>query len=220
MRAGAAPAGRLCRVAAPKIDDAARDLSYPQSPLSIAIPQYLATCKEPQTAKQIANALRDAGRDFEAANPVHAVRMMLRKLVGSNADVFHVEWAKWYLKSKCTKAKLEKYLANNRSFGTGGHRKKEHSKRTSAGIEKRRSKGFSWGRSKKATPELIERAKEMLRNGMSLTEVCRTLDVATPTLYQHGIRQRALKKEGKLREQQLPLSDQTEGNNVVRFTKG
>ena len=133
---------------------------------------------------------------------------------------FHVEWAKWYLKSKCTKAKLEKYLANNRSFGTGGHSKKEHSKRTSAGIEKRRSKGFSWGRSKKATPELIERAKEMLRNGMSLTEVCRTLDVATPTLYQHGIRQRALKKEGKLREQQLPLSDQTEGNNVVRFTKG
>ena len=176
-------------------------LSYAQAPLALAIPQYLATCDGPQTAKQIATALLEAGREFESNRPVHAVRMTLRKLVGTNPDIFHVYWAKWWLKSKCTKTQLEKYLAKNAKFGTGGHTKKEHSKRTATGIQNRRNQGLRWGPAPKATPELIERAKQMMRDGMTLTETCRQLDVAIPTLYQFGIRQRELKEEGKrLRE--------------------
>ena len=138
--------------------------------------------------------------------------------MGSNPDLFHVGWAKWYLKSKCTKTKLEKYLASNVNLGTGGRSKKEHAKRTAEGIRKRRGEGASWGPREKGTPELIEKAKEMLRDGVTLGEVCRTLKISTATLYKHGIHQRELKKEGKLRKE-LPLGDQTEGDNVVRFAK-
>jgi DNA invertase Pin-like site-specific DNA recombinase len=113
---------------------------------------------------------------------------------------------------------LEKYLSNNVNFGTGGHSKKEHAKKTAEGIKRRRSEGASWGPREKGTPELIEKAKEMLREGVTLTEVCRTLHVATGTLYKHGIRQRSLKNEGKSRKE-LPLGDQTESENVVRFSK-
>jgi hypothetical protein len=194
------------------------DLSYAQKPLAVSIPEYLATCKEPQTTKQIATALRKAGRDFETANPVHAVRTMLRRAMGSNPDIFHVGWAKWYLKSKCTKKQLEKHAANNVNLGTGGRSKREHAKRTADGIKKRRSAGASWGPREKGTPELIENAKEMLRNGVTLGVVCRTLKVSTATLYKHGIHQRELKKEGK-RQQELALVEQTEADNVVRFAK-
>lgn len=176
-------------------------LTYAQAPLAVAIPQYLETCNQPQTTKQIANALLQAGREFESSQPVHTVRNTLRKLVGANPDLFHVAWAKWWLKSKCTKAQLDKYLAKNAKFGTGGHSKKEHAKRTSVGIRKRRAEGLPWGPTVKATPELLDRARQMLRDGVTLTETCKTLGVATPTLYQFGIRQRALKKEGELQRQ-------------------
>jgi hypothetical protein len=193
-------------------DKGKQDLSYASSPLAYAIPAYLASCKEPQTAKQIAKALQRAGRDFESDTPVHAIRIALRRMVGKNPDLFHSGWAKWYLKSKCTKAQLEKYLKKNVNFGTGGHGKKAHSKATSDAIQKRISEGKKWGGPKKATPELVERAKEMLRSGMPLHEVCSTLGVAIPTLYQHGLRQRALKKEGELWKG-LSL----ENDNVVRL---
>lgn len=185
-------------------------LSYANSPLTLAIPEYLSTCDGPRTAKQIAAALLEAGRDFESANPVHSVRTSLRKMVGAQPDILNVAWSKWWLKSKCSRRQLEKYMAKNARFGTGGHSKKEHAKRTSAGIRERMSKGLPWG-PKKATPELLEQAREMLRSGVTLTEVCRTLNVATPTLYQYGIRQRALKQEGKLRKERLSGGDQAQG---------
>jgi len=184
-----------------KVEQTGRDTSYVHLPLTLAIPAYLADCKEPQTAKQIASALVQAGRDFETAKPVHSVQTALRKAMIANSDVFHATWCKWWLKSKCTKAQLEKYLAKNARFGTGGHTKKEHAKRTSDGIAKRRSQGLRWGPKPKATPELLERAKQMMRDGVSLSETCRQLDVAIPTLYQFGIRQRDLQKEGELQRQ-------------------
>jgi hypothetical protein len=174
-----------------------KKLTLAQAPLALAIPQYLAACSEPQTAKQIATALMEAGREFESSRPVHTVRTALAKLIGTNDDVFHATWCKWWLKSKCTKGQLEKFTAKNAKFGTGGHSKKEHGKRTSVGIKRRREQGLHWGPTLKMTPELIERAKSMLRDGTSLTDVCKELNVSTWTLYQVGIRQRALKKEGE-----------------------
>jgi hypothetical protein len=194
---------------APVKSESQRQQIYAQSPLALAIPEYLTTCDSPQTCKQIAAAMLEGGRDFEAARPVHSVRSTLRKMVGTHPDIFHVAWSKWWLKSKCSKSQLDKYQAKNARFGTGGHSKKEHKKRTSEGIRERMSKGLRWG-PLKATPELLEQAKEMLRNGVTLTEVCRTLDVATPTLYQYGIRQRALKKEGKL-QKELALTETAPG---------
>ena len=198
------------------------DARYAKLPLGDAIPLYLGACNEPQTARQIVSALKAAGREFESDNPVHSVRTVIKNLMVTNDDVFHVGWAKYHLKSryKRNKTKLGKLLAESKRFaGTGGRTTKEHAKRTADGIAKRRSEGLRWGPAIKATPELIERAKQMMRDGVSLTETCRTLNVAIPTLYQHGIRQRALKKEGA-QSRELPLEDHTEGDNVVRFAKG
>ena len=211
-------------VATEPSDDETRNLRFARLPLAEVIPEYLASCKEPQTAKQIVAVLVRAGRKFESNNPVHSVRMTLKDLMAKNDDIFHAGWAKWHLKSKYVtkraKEKLAKLLAGNDRFGTGGKSKTEHSKRTADGIDKRRREtGISWGRAKTSS-EVIERAKEMLRDGVTLTEVCRTLKVSTATLYQNGVHQRELKKEGKLRrEAELALGDNKEGNNVVHFAK-
>lgn len=181
----------------PKVEQT-NQLMLAQSPLTFAIPEYLATCSEPQTAKQIAAALVAAGRDFETNVPVRSVRVALAKVMATNPDVFHATWCKWWLKSKCTKGQLEKYLAKNAHFGTGGHGKREHGKRTSAGIKKFRSQGRKWGREPKATPELLDRARQMFRDGATLKQVCSELNVSTWLLYQTDIRALALRKEGKL----------------------
>lgn len=193
-------------------------------PYSDAIPAYLATCKEPQTCKQIVQALRAAGREFESNNPVHTVRMNIKKIMTSNNDVFQVGWARWHLRSKYknNKAKLEKLLAESArvNSGTGGRSKKAHSKKTSDAIKKHREAGLPWGRRKTPT-ETIEKAKEMLRSGSTLAEVCRTLKISTPTLYENGVRALELRREGqRQREAELALGDQTESDNVVRFAKG
>jgi hypothetical protein len=108
-------------------------------------------------------------------------------------------WSRWHLRSKYKKAQIEK-MERGAGFGTGGRSKKDHAKLTAAGIAKHREKGLGWGPTKKATPELIQRAKEMLRDGVKLGEVCKTLGVSHHTLNVEGVYQRALKKEGKLRD--------------------
>jgi hypothetical protein len=196
-----------------------RTAAYVKWPLADAIPVYLSTCKLPQTTKQIAQALLRAGREFESNRPVHSVRTTLKKLMTKNDDIFHVGWAKWHLRSKYTKAKLEKLLSEGpATAGTGGKSKKEHGRRTANGIKKRREQNAHWGPRLKATPEVLEQAKELMRNGVTLTEVSRRLKIAIPTLYNYGIRQRALKQEGQLKKE-LPLGDQTQSENVVRFAK-
>lgn len=203
---------------APKEDTTKLNLTLAQAPLAVAIPTYLATCSEAKTVKQIAAALLEAGREFESDRPVHTVRTTLGKLVGTNPDVFHATWCKWWLKSKCTKRQLEKYLAKNAKFGTGGHGKKEHSRRTAEAIQKRISQGQKWGRAPKATPEVVERAKQMLRDGATLRDTCNALGIAIPTLYQFGVRQRVLREEGRrMREaeaaKQLTLAMTGEAND-------
>lgn len=209
-------------IRAPDVDtitktEHAADPRYIKWPLTDAVVAFLASCDEPQAAKTITTALKRAGREFDAEDPVHSVRTALKKVMTTNDDVIHIGSAKYHLRSKYRgKAKkLEKLIA--KANGTGGQTKKEHGRLTSEGIAKRRQEGLaSWGPAKKATPELLDRARELLRNGVTLTEVCRTLHVTTPTLYQHGIKQRELKKEGqKLKE--LAAADNKENNNVVKF---
>jgi hypothetical protein len=188
-------------------------------PLTESLPLYLASCKEPQTVKQMAAALLRAGREFETNNPVHAVRTALKKVMVTNPDIFHVNWARYHLRSKYRKSQLEKLLAKNVRFGTGGRTSKEHGRRTAEGIARRRKEGRSaWGPNKKATPEVLDRAKQMLREGVSLRETCKALHIAIPTLYQYGIRQRSLKKEGQ-EIKEAGLASPTESDNVVQFAK-
>ncbi|AXK83283.1 hypothetical protein DW352_23840 [Pseudolabrys taiwanensis] len=197
------------------------DVRLVKWPLPDAMPVVLALSDEPQTAKEIVATLKRAGREFESDNPVRAVRAALKKAMATNHDVYTAGWAKYYLRSKSTRKTRQIEKAFAKTNGTGGRSTKEHGQRTAEGIAKRRSQGLEkWGRDKKATPEVVERAKEMMRGGMTLRETCRALGIAIPTLYQYGVRQRELKKEGQLRQKELALGDKTDGDNVVRFAKG
>jgi hypothetical protein len=202
----------------PAAEPASKLLDYNKITLKDAIIDVLKNSKEPLNPSQISIRLSAAGREFDSNKPTHSVRMSLKRMLPSTPDLFHVGWAKWYLKSKCSKAKYEKYLEGSTTSGTGGKSKKEHAKRTAEGIARRRREGVAWGR-KKTPPETIERAKEMLRAGTTLAEVCRTLKVSTPTLYENGIRALELKREGRRqREAELALGDQPEGDNVLPFS--
>lgn len=214
-------AGAPADVASSGADAMPADVRLVKWPLADAMPIVLKLFDEPPTAKQIVAILKRAGREFESDNPVRAVRAALKKAIADNPDVYTIGWAKYFLRSKSTRKTKQIEKAFAKTNGTGGRSNEEHGRRTAEGIAKRRSKGLEkWGRDKKATPEVVERAKEMMRNGMSLRETCRTLGIAIPTLYQYGVRQREMKKEGQQRQKELALSGQTEGDNVVRFAKG
>ena len=112
-------------------------------PLPDAIVAYLASCDQPQAVKQIAAALKGAGREFDTDKPVRSVQTALKKAMTHNNDVVHVAHAKYHLRSKYRKGKLEKLAAKD--AGTGGRSKKEHAKLTSDGIKKRRAEGLPGG---------------------------------------------------------------------------
>lgn len=207
---------------ASKLEAASSDIRLTEWPLPDTMPVWLDEyCDEPQTAKQIVEGLERAGREFKSDNPVRTVRAALKKAMAKNPDVYNIGWAKYYLRSKPSPKTKQAEKALSKTNGTGGRSNKEHGRRTAKGIAKRRKEGASsWGRKKKLTPEMIEQAKEMLRNGVSLREVRRMLDVSIPVLYESGIRQRELKREGELRKKAgLAPGDQTESDNVVRFAK-
>lgn len=189
-----------------------------RSPLTEAVLTHLAASKDPQKPKQIAVALLDAGREFETSRPVIAVRSALRKLLTQNPDVDHVAWARWFLRSKMSKAKLAKIKGDKSGFGTGGRSKAEHIERTKAGLAALKEQGGKLGAPLKATPEMIEHAKDMLREGVPLKEVCKSLNVSISLLYLNGVKARQLRKEAEERKQSAEPA--TEADNVVQFSKG
>ena len=196
------------------------DVRLTKWPLPDAMPIALELFDEPPTAKEIVAVLKRAGREFESDNPVRAVRAALKKAMAVDPNVYTISWAKYFLRSKSTRKTKQIEKAFAKTKGTGGRSTEEHGRLTAEGIAKRRKDGLKkWGRAKKLTPERIEEAKEMLRNGVTLREVSRALKVSIPVMYESGIRQRELKREGELRQKELALGDQTEGDNVVRFAK-
>lgn len=57
------------------------------------------------------------------------------------------------------------------------------SERTVAGMYSAKKRGVKVGRERKATPEKIEQARELLRGGMSMRQVSVTVGLAESTLY-------------------------------------
>lgn len=212
--------GAPAEVATTKTDAAPDDMRLVKWPLTDVMPIVLELSDEPQTAKQIVATLKRVGREFESDNPVRAVRAALKKAMAANPDVYTIGWAKYFLRSKSTRKTKQVEKAFAKTNGTGGRSNEEHGRRTAEGIAKRREGVAKWGRAKKLTPERVEEAKEMLRNGVTLREVSRKLNVSIPVMYESGIRQRELKREGELRQKELALGGQKETDSVVvRFAK-
>jgi transposase-like protein len=183
---------------------------YAKLPLLDVIPEYLEICKKPQTTKQIAVALKAAGREFESKMEVRAVRDALKKLLVANENIFHLGWSKWHLKSKYSKAKMEKLLAGTHN-GTGGRSPEDHGARTKAALAKRRAAGKRMGPERKLTPEVIEKIKMMLgQPGARVGAVAKQLGIATSSIYGNGISKRDCRQAAKLKAE----SENTGGGHV------
>lgn len=152
-------------------------------PLGLASIEYLRSCKKPQTARQIAEAMLKAGREFESDQPARAVKDALKKALAKNKDLFHVRWAEWYLKSRCTRARFAKLTARNTAFGTAGRNAAEHGNRTRKGMMKARDEGKQIGAPRKFTPETLAEAKQLLSGGMSVADVAAKFEVSKPLIY-------------------------------------
>jgi len=152
-------------------------------PLGEANIEYLSTCTKPQTAKQIANALRKAGREFESDNPVRAVKDALKKSLVKNKDLFHVRWATWYLKSKCNKAKYAKLIGVNATYGTGGRAPAEHGELTRQGMLKAREEGKQIGALKKISDEKVALIRRIILDGGTIGAACKRADISYGTFY-------------------------------------
>ena len=201
-------------------DSVKSDIDYNKLTIGDAVLTVLKNSKRPMNATQIADALVRAGRKFDSERPSRSVRVNLKELHKTTADLSHINWSKWYLISNCTKSQLERYRKDKANAGMGGRSKGEHSARTAMGIAQRRQDGIPWGRERTA-PEVIERAREMFIAGATIREVCQALNVSAPTLYNNGLQPKELKKEGQRQkaEAELAPSDNPEGDNVVRFSK-
>ena len=127
--------------AAPKAESGG-DARLVEWPVVDLIPVWLDEfCDEPQTARQIAEGLKRAGHKFGGDDPVRTVRAAIKKAMAANPNVYQIGWAKFYLRSKSANMtkQIEKVAA--KTAGTGGRSLKEHSRRTKAGIARRREEG-------------------------------------------------------------------------------
>jgi hypothetical protein len=182
-------------------------------PLTDAILEYLSTCEVPKTSAQIVRTLESAGRQFDATDPVRAVRDAVKKLITINDDLGHVRWGAWYRKSAIKDKELLTRLERDRN-GLGGRSSTEHSRRTKYGMRKAIEEGRV-GAKRKITPELMERAKAMLAAGHTIKEIGRALDVSYQSLHTHGLSRFKKKKDGSNEAREEDPSKR----NVVPFQK-
>jgi hypothetical protein len=178
-------------------------------PLIEATVAYLRTCKRPQGVRRIWAALESAGCKVESGEPVKSVTWALRKMP-MHPDVIYIGFNQWHVRSRYKGQSDEKIRA--KWTGKGGRTTREHAKRTREGMKK---SGKRLGRPPMFKPEIIEKAKEMIRAGIPVSEVCKNLGVSKHTLSNRGIKIRQLQQEAR----NAKAAEPTEADNVVRFAK-
>jgi hypothetical protein len=176
------PADLRAPAPAPPSDDGLARL-----PLKAAAIEYLRSCKNPQTIKQIALGLEAAGREFESENPTIAVRGVLRKALKTDDDLIHLGYAKWHLRSvyKQNPKKLQKLLSSVTTNGTGGRSAAEHGARTREGMERRRAKGLRVGQPLRLTAEMYEKYLALRHDGMSKGAAVNAIGMSAASLYNY-----------------------------------
>jgi hypothetical protein len=162
----------------------AADLRYLANlPQIDAILEYLKICKGPKSAKQIWAALEKAGCEVASETPVRSVQWALKKSVRTNPDLVAVGWGHWDLKSKYSKARLDKLLASR--AGRGGRSTEEHKKRTLEGMETARKKGRPIGAPAKMTPELMDTIERLILDQRKVAQIAAELGVSKASIYGH-----------------------------------
>lgn len=153
--------------------------------------------KHTQSAKDIWAALDAAGFSTAHNDPVNAVHTALRRRAKTHADVFLVGGGKWGLKSWYAEEELEEIRKS--VGGMGGRDAAEHSERTKAGMRVALTqRGVRVGKPPFLTPERMEEVKQLVRDGVSVTEIAKRYDITTNAIYNYLDREtlRRLRMEG------------------------
>lgn len=151
--------------------------------LTDAILLDLKASKKPKTPQQIWQSLEKQGYESNSSAPEASVRWALKKLLVQGGDIVRVGVNQWNLRSRYTKAALERLLA--KGAGRGGRTTDEHVARTLAGIEKAKAAGKPWHRPSKINAENVGTFKRMLVAGASVREIAKALSVTVPTVYKY-----------------------------------
>lgn len=152
-------------------------------PLTDAIIEYLKTCKGPKSPRQIWDALEAAGCEVASETPVRSVQWALKKAASTNSDVIAAGWGHWDIKSKYSKAKLERLLAKR--SGRGGRSSDEHKRRTLIGMENARKHGKQIGARVKMTPEVMNTIEQMLIAQRKVADIATEVGVSKALIYGH-----------------------------------
>ena len=184
LKAIEADSGGTATAGAAEPDDA-KDEALARLPLQYAVVEYLKGCNQPQTPKQIAEALKQAGREFESSKPTLAIRDALRKALPNNKDLVHSGYAKWFLKTH-SKTKAQRLLSEGkRSKGTGGRSAAEHGARTRAGMERRRAAGLRIGQPLRLTAEQYLKYLGLRAEGVAKGPAARAIGMSVSSIYNY-----------------------------------
>lgn len=140
--------------------------------------------KHTQSPKEIWAALEAAGFSSAHSDPVNAVHSALRRRAKTHADVFLVGGGKWGLKSWYVEEELEEI--HKSVGGMGGRDAAEHSERTKAGMRVALTqRGVRVGKPLFLTPERMEEVKQLVRDGVSVTDIAKRFGITTKAIYNY-----------------------------------
>jgi hypothetical protein len=179
-------------------------------PLIDAILEFLKTCKGPKTGGQIWAALEKAGCEVASDTPERSVQWALKKAARTNPDLIAVGWGQWDLKSKYSKAKLERILKER--AGRGGRTAEEHKRRTRAGMEKARERGEQIGATSKMTPEVMDAIEAMIRDQKKVADIAAEVGVSKASIYGRFT-------VGRVNGMQTVVRRDTAGSTPLRLVK-
>jgi len=118
---------------------------------------------QPLAASAIGVRLRESGWPFSSPNPETTIYWALRHRSMREKDVVSVPGSKWGMREWGLETPV--------------------SARTKAGLVAAVARGQKLGPRHKMTPELAERLKQFLDNGMSISKAATALGVSKPTVY-------------------------------------
>jgi hypothetical protein len=163
----------------PRIQD---DNPFRGMGLAQAAVSYLRTCnRQPQTVRQIWNALERTGFKVAAEKPEATLSWQLRKRDTKLGDVFLIGnglWAlaDWYPSTIVLLCRQHRNVASGRNHG-------EHVERTTKGIQAAKQRGVNWGRPPKITAELMAIVKGALAEGKSDREAGALVGLSYATIH-------------------------------------
>jgi hypothetical protein len=145
----------------------------------IGLPQacvdVLVQNKQPLGNVEIAKRLEDAGFPFPSKDHASSVEGALRRRVKSHDDVARVQAGTWGLLSWYTEDEIRGFAD---AIGkVPGRDTKAHTEATRAAVQSRKEQGVRFGRLPKFDDATMDRAIDLLENGVSSRDVAKTLGV-------------------------------------------